>query len=638
MKMRNLYLLLISVLLMGVTSCSKSPSSGGGSGNVPDPTPNPTAKDVPAGAGDGVTFINGGKSAIFNLYAPGKKTVTITGDFNGWSTDKQYNMTNSTDGTRWWIQVDNLDPNTEYAYQYYVDGSFKIGDPYCEKVLDPDNDKNIPSSVYPSLKSYPAKATGIVSVMQANQPAYTWTTTTFTRPEPKNLVIYELLVRDFVQTHSYKTIKDTLNYFVRLGVNAIELMPVSEFEGNDSWGYNPNYYFAPDKYYGTKNDLKALIDACHSKGIAVIQDIVLNHSFGSSPMVQLYSSGGTPTNNPWYNTTPTHPYNVGYQFNHESQATKYFVKNVLKFWMTEYHIDGFRFDLAKGFTQTNSGSDVGLWGQYDASRIAIWKDYNNFMKSIDPKFYVILEYFAGAKEESELADEGMMTWNNQSGPAEQAMMSYNDAGGSWDFSYLFYDRYPITNPYALVSYFESHDEERLQFKNGAYGNTSGSYSVKDLATGLKRDEMGAAFMFSAPGPKMLWQFGERGYDVSINPDRLGDKPPHWEYMSDANRRHLFKVYSQMINWKKKNPVFTSTTFNYDLAATVKHITMTDPTNSIVVLGNFGVVSATTTVTFPSTGTWVDNFTGTTVDVTSATMNMTFAPGEYHLYSKTALTN
>lgn len=640
MKMRNLYLLLVGILLIGVTSCSKKPSSGGGSGNVPDPTPNPTAKDVPAGVNDGVTFINGGKSAIFNLYAPGKKTVTITGDFNSWSTDKQYNMTNSTDGTRWWIQIDNLDPSTEYAYQYYVDGSFKIGDPYCEKVLDPDNDKYIDPSVYPSLKSYPTgKTTGIVSVMQANQPAYTWATTTFTRPEPKNLVIYELLVRDFVQTHSYKTIKDTLNYFVRLGVNAIELMPVNEFEGNDSWGYNPNYYFAPDKYYGTKNDLKALIDACHSKGIAVIQDIVLNHSFGSSPMVQLYSSGGVPTNNPWFNTTPTHPYNVGYQFNHESQATKYFVKNVLKFWMTEYHIDGFRFDLAKGFTQTNSGSDVTAWGHYDASRIAIWKDYNNFMKSIDPKFYVILEYFSEAKEESELADEGMMTWNNQAFNAEQALMSFNDAGGSWDFSYLFYDRYPIANPYALVSYFESHDEERLQFKNGMYGNSASGYNIKDLATGLKRDEMGAAFMFSAPGPKMVWQFGERGYDVSIdNNGRLGDKPAHWEYMMDVNRQHLFKVYSQMINWKKKNTVFTSTTFNYDLAATVKHITMTDASNSIEVVGNFGVVNATAAITFPSTGTWVDNFTGATINVTSATMNMTFAAGEYHLYSKTALTN
>lgn len=629
--------MLACLLLAGAISCSKTPSTGKGSGNVPDP--NPTAKDVPAGAGDGVTFINGGKSAIFNLYAPNKKSVTLIGDFNNWTTtDTKYAMTNSIDGSRWWIQVDNLDPNTEYAYQYYVDNSFKIGDPYCEKVLDPDNDKYIDASIYPNLKAYPiGKTTGIVSVMQPVQPAYSWTTTTFTRPDPKNMVVYELLVRDFVKTHSYKTIKDTLNYIARLGVNAIELMPVSEFEGNDSWGYNPNYYFAPDKYYGTKNDLKALIDACHSKGIAVIQDIVLNHSFGSSPMVQLYSSGGVPANNPWYNTTPTHPYNVGYQFNHESAVTKYFVKNVLKFWMTEYKIDGFRFDLAKGFTQTNSGSDVAAWGNYDASRVAIWKDYNNYIKSIDPKFYVILEYFAGNQEENELANEGMMTWTNLSTPAEQALMSYNDAGGSWDISGLFYDGYGFTNPYALVAYFESHDEERLQFKNGMYGNVNGSYSVKDLATGLARDEMGAAFMFSSPGPKMLWQFGERGYDISINDGgRLGDKDPHWEYMNDANRRHLFKVYSQMIKWKINNPVFTSTTFKYSLNGAVKTIQMTDASNTIEVVGNFGVATNTAAITFPATGTWTDNFTGATINVTSLAYNMTLAPGEYHLYSKTAL--
>lgn len=637
MKIRNLYLLLAGILLAGAISCKKTPSADKGSGNVPDP--NPTAKDVPAGAGDGVTFINGGKSAIFNLYAPNKKSVTLTGDFNGWSTtDTKYAMTNSTDGSRWWIQVDNLDPNTEYAYQYYVDKSLKIGDPYCEKVLDPDNDKYIDASIYPNLKAYPTgKTTGIVSVMQAVQPAYSWTTTTFTRPEPKNLVIYELLVRDFVKTHSYKTIKDTLNYIARLGVNAIELMPVNEFEGNDSWGYNPNYYFAPDKYYGTKNDLKALIDACHARGIVVIQDIVLNHSFGSSPMVQLYSSNGVPANNPWYNTTPTHPFNVGYQFNHESPATKYFVKNVVKFWMQEYKIDGFRFDLAKGFTQTNSGSDVAAWGNYDASRVAIWKDYNNFIKSIDPKLYVILEDFAGNQEESELADEGMMTWNNESFSAEQALMSYNDAGGLWDISGLFYDIFNFKNPYALVAYFESHDEERLQFKNGMYGNINGSYSIKDLATGLKRDEMGAAFMFSSPGPKMVWQFGERGYDISINDGgRLGDKDPHWEYMNDANRRHLFKVYSQMIKWKINNPVFTSTSFKYSLNGAVKTIQMTDASNSIEVVGNFGVVSNTAAITFPATGTWTDNFTGATINVTALAYSMTLAPGEYHLYSKTAL--
>ena len=637
MNFRNLYVALICFLLIGAISCKKTPSPDNSSGNVTGTTV--TAKDVPAGNGDGVTFFNNGTSAIFNLYAPNKKSVSLIGDFNNWTAGTKYVMTNSTDGTRWWVQVDNLDPNTEYAYQYEVDGSLKIGDPYCEKVLDPDNDKNIQPTVYPSLKSYPTgKTTGIVSVAIANQPAYTWKTAAFTRPDPKNLVIYELLLRDFVATHSYKTLTDTLSYIKRLGVNAIELMPINEFEGNDSWGYNPNYYFAPDKYYGTKNDLKAFIDACHANGIAVIQDIVLNHSFGTSPMVQLYFANGAPTaQNPWFNTVPTHPFNVGFQFNHQSAATKYFVKNVLKFWMNEYKIDGFRFDLAKGFTQTNTGSDVGAWGNYDASRVAIWKDYNNYMKAIDPKFYVILEDFASNREENELANEGIMTWANMSTAGQQAMMSYNDSGGSWDLTGLFYDSWSFTNPYALVTYFESHDEERLQFKNEAYGNSAGGYAVKDIPTSLARDEMGAVFMLASPGPKMVWQFGERGYDISINnTDRLSDKPPHWEYMDDPNRRHLFKIYSQMINMKIKNPVFTSTQFSYSLGGAVKTIQLRDAGNNVEVVGNFDVIAQPASIGFPATGTWYDNITGNSINVASLPYNITLAPGEYHLYSNTPL--
>src|SRR6202000_1683332 len=136
---------------------------------------------------------------------------------------------------------------------------------------------------------------------KATPPAYTWQVTNFVRPNPKNLVIYELLPRDFVATHSYQTLKDTLNYLVNLGVNAIELLPVNEFEGNDSWGYNSNFMFALDKYYGTHNAYKAFVDACHAKGIAVIQDIVLEDQFGSSPLVQMYatSTGAPNINNPW---------------------------------------------------------------------------------------------------------------------------------------------------------------------------------------------------------------------------------------------------------------------------------------------------------------------------------------------------
>ncbi len=618
------------------SSCKKNSPTP----NPVNVTPSPVAKDVPAGAGDGVTFLNNGTSAIFNLYAPGKKSVTVLGDFNSWTAGSKYTMYNSTDGTRWWVQVDGLDPSAEYAYEYLINGNLKVADPYTHKVLDSANDPYIPATVYPNLKAYPAgKGNGIVSTMQYSAPAYSWKTTSFTPAAPKNMVVYELLVRDFVATHSYKTLTDTLSYLVNLGVNAVELMPVNEFEGNVSWGYNSNYMFALDKYYGQPNDYKAFIDACHAKGIAVIQDIVLEDQFGSSPMVQMYATaaGSPAANSPWFDQTNMHPDAVGYQLNHSTAATQYFSENVMKYWLQEYHIDGYRFDQAKGYTQVAS-SDETTWANYDATRVALWTKYNTYIKSVNTNAYVILENFSANTEESAEADLGMISWTNLSTSAEQATMGY-PTGPTWDISGLFYDGYGFKNPYGLMAYFESHDEERLQFKNEQYGNSTSGYNVKDIPTGLERDEAGAVFMFSSPGPKMLWEFGEQGYDISINSgtDRTSPKPPHWEYMSDPNRHHLYQVYSRMIRMKKSNPVFASTNFTYSLTGAVKTIQMLDATADIEVIGNFDVVPQTATITFPSVGTWYDNFSGTSISLTSTSYTVTLQPGEYHLYSNTPLT-
>lgn len=639
MKRLFIYLFFILFVFTVSTGCKKHLNP------PPPPTIDTLAKkDVPSGAGDGVTFINNGTSAIFNLYAPGKKSVYLIGDFNNWQVEPQYRMTNTPDGTRWWMEVDNLDPNTQYGYQYYIDSSIKVADPYSHEILDPNYDQFIPASVYPNLKPYPAgKTTGYVSVIQGNPPAYNWQVTNFRRPPPKNLVIYELLVRDFVGTHSYQTLTDTLSYLERLGVNAIELMPVNEFEGNDSWGYNPDFMFALDKYYGPPNAYKAFIDACHAHGIAVIQDIVLEDQFGSSPMVQMYwnSSTNTPArNSPWFDSLTLHPYGVGYQMNYgtaanRNNATVDYAENVMKYWIQEYHIDGFRFDQAQGFTQTNSVTNGSLWSAYDADRVNLWQTFNSYMESLSPNFYVILEDFASNQELTTLANQGMMMWTNLNYNANQATMGYSQG---WDLSGLFYNQYGFSNPYGLVSYFESHDEERLQYKNEQYGNSAGSYDVKELATGLERDGMAAAFLFSSPGPKMLWQFGERGYDISINYNgRLGDKPPLWNYMSDSDRVKLFNIYSKMIKWKIHNAVFATTNFQYNLGGPVKTITLTGTGGTDVeVIGNFDVVPHTATVTFPVAGGWYDNLNGSSINIPAIPYNITLAPGEYHVYSNVPL--
>ena len=628
---------LLAVMAFLSSACKKS-------GTFPDPnptpttptTPTPTSYPLPAAAKEGVVFINGGTSAIITLYAPSKTSVYVIGDFSNWQTLPANQLKLAPDNNTWWVQIDGLDPNTEYAYQFMVDGSLKVADPYCEKVLDPMNDSFIGNSVYPALKTYPTgKTTGIVSVMQANKPVYTWKNNSFTRPDKNNLVIYELLIRDFTSEHTYASTLQKLDYLVSLGINAIELMPVTEFEGNISWGYNISYALAPDKYYGTKLALQNFIDECHGKGIAVIMDMVLNHAFGQSPMVQLYFDGNKPTaNSPWFNVDAKHPYNVGYDFNHESAATKSYVKNVVKYWMQQYKIDGFRFDLSKGFTQKTS-SDDGGFAAYDASRIAIWKDYNSYIKSIDPNnFYVILEHFADASEERVLADDGMMLWANINYNMNEATMGWL---GASDFSWAFSSKHGFGKSENLVSYMESHDEERLNFKNITYGNVVAGYSVKDLTTALKREEMAAAFLFAIPGPKMIWQFGELGYDYSIDFNgRLGEKPIKWDYFDDSRRKALYNAYAKFIKLKKNNSIFTTTNTSYNLAGGIKYIKLVSGSNTVMVVGNFDVTSQTANIDFGTNGNWIDAISGTSINLATTNYSTVLAPGEYHIYSKQVL--
>ena len=204
-------------------------------------------------------------------------------------------------------------------------------------------------------------------------------------------MVYELLIRDFTAEHSYQSLIDSLQYLKNIGINAIELMPVNEFDGNESWGYNPSFYFAPDKYYGTKNKLKEFIDKCHQNGIAVILDVVYNHCTGNAPQAKMYwdAANNRPApNNPWLNVTAPHPYSVFNDFNHTSTATQYLVSRSLNFWVDEYRVDGYRLDLGKGFTQTVTNTTT--VENYDASRVANLKRYYDAVVPTHPNTYMII--------------------------------------------------------------------------------------------------------------------------------------------------------------------------------------------------------------------------------------------------------
>lgn len=596
----------------------------------------------PAGIEDGINY-NSNTSVTLSLFAPEKKFVYLIGDFNDWKIDSLYIMNRdsvSNDSVHWWITLTGLTAGEEYAFQYLVDGDIRIADPYTDKVLDPWNDfAIINSGVYPGLKSYPiGKTVEPVSVFQTDRTPFTWIySDTFSRPEQHKLVIYELLVRDYVSNHDYSTLKDTLDYLQGLGINAIELMPVSEFEGNNfGWGYDPSFYFAVDKYYGPADDLKYFIDECHSRGIAVIMDIVLNHSMGQSPLVRLYwdeVNNRPAANNPWYNVISPNPtYFWGYDFDHQSQATRIFVDRVNKYWLTEYKFDGFRFDFTKGFTNTPGDG----W-YYDPARINILKRMAYQIWETDSTAYVILEHLTENAEEKELAEynQGMLLWGNLNYAYNEATMGYHDNNKS-DFSWGYYGNRNWNQP-GLVTYMESHDEERLMYKNITYGNSSGNYSTQDTSTALNRIKLAAAFFLTYPGPKMMWQFQELGYDYSIDYNgRIGEKPIRWDYYDQINRLNLYKTFAALTKLRWENEVFTDPQTNVDMWVTDingrKRIKLTHSSMNVVIIGNFGVENRDINPDFHATGWWYDYFSGDSINVINTTDNIALRPGEFHIYT------
>lgn len=597
--------------------------------------PTQVVEALPTGIVDGINYIDD-NTVILCLYAPFKSDVFAIGDFSDWEVSEEVYMKKTPDGLRYWLQLDNLTAGQAYIYQYLIDGTDKFADIYADQISDPWNDKWIDEVTYPNLPDYPdGKTEGVASVFTTAQTDYSWQVNNFQKPKITDLVIYETLVRDITSAHSYQALIDTISYFKNLGINAIELMPVNEFEGNESWGYNPAFYFAPDKYYGTKDDLKEFIDICHQNGMAVIIDMVLNHSYGLNPMVHMYwddANNRPAANNPWFNTvSPNTEYSWGYDFNHESEDTKAFVDRVNKYWIDEFKVDGFRYDFTKGFTNT-SGSG---WA-YDASRIGILKRMADKVWESDSESYVILEHFADNSEEKELANYGMMIWGNMNHAFKEAHMAFTASGNS-NIDWASYQKRGWTNP-NLVVYMESHDEERQMVYATTWGNNDGAYDIKSQTIAIERMKLGFLFDFMIPGPKMIWQFEELGYDISIDYNgRVGNKPPKWEYQYDTRRLALNRFVSAMANMKTSLDVFETTNYDLDVYNALKRIKLNSTELNLVALGNFDVVSGNIAGSFQHTGTWYDYFNGTTLEVTNVNMTISLDAGEYRLYSDSEIT-
>jgi 1,4-alpha-glucan branching enzyme len=637
---------------------------------------------MPSGLLDGINYNSTDVTkATLILDAPLKDFVYVAGTFNNWQPDSNYAMKKDPTSGKLWLELTGLTSGANYTYQYWVVDTtpiagtpslVKTADPYSTLVLSPNDDPYIPTLSYPNRPAYPAGQEREVTVLQTGQIPYAWSaaTTNFVKPAKESLVVYELLVRDFDANRSYQSVIDRIDYFKNLKINAIELLPVMEFEGNESWGYNTSFHMALDKFYGTSSKFKELVDVCHQNGIAVILDLALNHAFNSNPMVRMWMNdpdgdgwGSPSAESPYFNTEARHSYNVGSDFNHQQPRTQNYVQRVIKQWVEEYKIDGFRWDLTKGFTQNCpanvAGGQENCTGSLQQDRIDVLKKYADYSWSLDPTHYTIFEHLGFDNEEREWANyridetvsKGIMMWGKMTEPYNQLTMGYNSDN---DISRMNSKAHGFTKN-RLMGYAESHDEERLMYKNIQYGANQNGYNVKTPSTALSRMSALGAVTLLVPGPKMIWHFGELGMDLSIfscnngsvntsddaisGDCKLDIKPqPQWasNWLGDTNRNKVYTDWAKMITLKINEPVFsgTATISSGSLTPTIKISNSAlsgTQLKDVLVLANFDLSTKNVPTGFPYAGTWYNLMDNTSIVVADVNAPISMAAGDFRIY-------
>ena len=184
----------------------------------------------------------------------------------------------------------------------------------------------------PRSKHQPYGVHGPSAVVDSNQ--FQWTDQSWNGIEKKNLVIYELHLGSFTSSGTYIAAIEKLDSLVKLGITAIEFLPLAQCPGNWNWGYDGVNYFAPSNNFGTPDELKSLVNACHNRGLAVINDVGYNHVGPEGNYLAEFAPYRSPKfNTPW-----------GDALNFEQEEVRQFVLDNVSYWIDEFHFDGLRLD------------------------------------------------------------------------------------------------------------------------------------------------------------------------------------------------------------------------------------------------------------------------------------------------------
>lgn len=420
---------------------------------------------------------------VFGVWAPHADAVSVIGEFNDW--DEKRNPCERRDDGTWWCHVEEAQPGQGYKYRIHCgSNSFSRIDPRAKEVTN-------------------SVGHGIIVVDD-----FDWEGDAFQMAAWNELIIYELHIGTFNakdgKVGSFDSAIERLPYLRELGINAIELMPLAEFAGDYSWGYNPAHPFAIESAYGGPVALKRFIRAAHQHGIAVIIDVVYNH-FGPSDL-DLWQfdgwsdqgKGGIYFYNDWRSSTPWGDTRPDYG---RGEVRQYILDNAMM-WLEEFHADGLRYDMTLYMRSVDGDESRSI---PEGFSLAQW--INREMHERFPGKIAIAE---------DLRNNRLLTETEGLGGA--------NFDAQWDANFVHPIRDQIIQPedgyrsveivrdallhkynvdcFERVIYTESHDE----VANGKQRVVSEiDPSERPNRWAIKRSCLGACLMMTAPGIPMLMQ-------------------------------------------------------------------------------------------------------------------------------------
>ena len=559
---------------------------------------------IPGGIDLGPTWLN--NSMFLAVYAPSQPVMRVVVNSLENASEEPEALTMYKDPNiqdTWWIELDL--PGGEYEYEYLLINGNRIADPFSRRLTNGKTRIEI----------------GPGGISTADD--FIWSSNDYIRPSLDTLIIYELHVDDFsAQGNGQGTfldVIDRLDHLKMAGINAIELLPITEFPGTHSWGYDPQLMSAVEENYGTPEEFMRLVDEAHSRGIAVIIDIIWNHIKSTSPIWEIQPDYDL---NPYIKLhTDLNPNEAEgswgmLDWDHFNTNTIDYINRVNKIWVDEYRVDGFRFDAMYM---------IGWDMQQQEYGIPAW---STELRNHDPTIYQIAEHLPSNPwliENTDLSSGWHDSFhdrllNDVHGQSLSTMSIMRQIVGLHEYSDW---GDPYNSRTQAVKYMVSHDEQSILQEMVTFN----SYSIEEARS---RDKFYATILFTSLGIPMLFQgqeFGlQTGWDDDNNngnydDEKLQYRPVDWSLLNtDIGQSHL-EHYSKLAKLRKSNPAFYEGTF-YDLYRYTSQKVIVygykdeSPNNNddqVVVVANFSSLERTIeNVPFLSSGIWYDALNPTNV--------------------------